>query len=64
MQNKTLFFSSSSLTEITSFNEKVNDLVQVLESHATRIDEQKLRVSHISCGDWLISIGDWTQNDL
>jgi hypothetical protein len=31
--------------EIGSFNGKINDLVEVLEQHAVRIDEQKLRVS-------------------
>ena len=30
--------------EIGSFNGKINDLVVVLEQHAVRIDEQKLRV--------------------
>ena len=31
--------------EIGSFNGKINELVDVLEQHAVRIDEQKLRVS-------------------
>ena len=31
--------------EITSFSEKVSGLVEVLDLHAKRIDEQKLRVS-------------------
>lgn len=31
--------------KITSFNEKVNGLVDVLDVHANRIDAQKLRVS-------------------
>jgi Intraflagellar transport complex B, subunit 20 len=30
--------------KISSFSEKVNTLVDVLEAHATRIDTQKLRV--------------------
>jgi uncharacterized protein YhaN len=30
--------------KISSFNEKVNSLVDVLDSHANRIDTQKLRV--------------------
>eukprot|EP00602_Paraphysomonas_sp_CaronLab_P008290 CAMPEP_0185021222 /NCGR_PEP_ID=MMETSP1103-20130426/3907_1 /TAXON_ID=36769 /ORGANISM="Paraphysomonas bandaiensis, Strain Caron Lab Isolate" /LENGTH=113 /DNA_ID=CAMNT_0027552619 /DNA_START=99 /DNA_END=440 /DNA_ORIENTATION=+ len=34
---------SAFLEKITSFNEKVSDLVEVLEAHAARIDEQKLR---------------------
>lgn len=32
------------ILEITSFNDKVTELVKVLESHAERIDEQKLKV--------------------
>ena len=35
--------------EIGSFNGKINDLVEVLEQHAVRIDEQKLRVSACFC---------------
>lgn len=31
--------------KLSSFNEKVNTLVDVLDSHAVRIDTQKLRVS-------------------
>ncbi len=31
--------------KIGSFNEKIHSLVEVLESHAQRIDSQKLRVS-------------------
>lgn len=30
--------------KISGFNEKVNALVEVLEAHASRIDQQKLRV--------------------
>lgn len=33
--------------KISSFNEKVNTLVDVLDQHANRIDAQKLRVSHV-----------------
>ena len=29
--------------EITGFNDKINSLVEVLETHATRIDERKLK---------------------
>lgn len=35
---------SSFVTKISTFNEKVNELVKVLEEHAERIDSQKLRV--------------------
>ena len=34
----------SFVEKISSFSEKVNSLVQVLELHASRIDAQKLRV--------------------
>ena len=37
--------SSNFVDKITSFNEKVNGLVDILEKHANRIDTQKLRVS-------------------
>lgn len=36
--------SSSFVEKITTFNDKVNNLVDVLESHATRIEAQKLKV--------------------
>jgi intraflagellar transport protein 20 len=39
---------SSFVTKITTFHEKVNDLVKVLEEHADRIDSQKLRVCNLS----------------
>jgi hypothetical protein len=32
------------LSEISSFNSKINGLVEVLEQHAKKIDDQKLRV--------------------
>lgn len=31
------------IEKITSFNDKINSLVEVLEVHASRIDQQKLR---------------------
>lgn len=34
---------STFIDKITQFSEKVNDLVDVLEKHATRIDSKKLR---------------------
>ena len=34
---------STFVEKITLFSEKVNDLVQVLETHASRIDSKKLR---------------------
>mmetsp|Transcript_18556 Transcript_18556/g.34661 ORF Transcript_18556/g.34661 Transcript_18556/m.34661 type:complete len:104 (+) Transcript_18556:59-370(+) len=34
---------SAFMDKIGSFNGKINDLVEVLEQHAVRIDEQKLR---------------------
>jgi intraflagellar transport protein 20 len=37
---------SSFVTKISSFSEKVTDLVSVLEEHAERIDSQKLRVCY------------------
>lgn len=36
----------SFVEKISNFSDKVNTLVDVLEAHATRIDTQKLRVSH------------------
>lgn len=36
--------------KISSFNEKVNTLVDVLDMHASRIDAQKLRVRMIKHG--------------
>jgi hypothetical protein len=36
--------SGNFVEKLASFNEKVNTLVDILESHATRIDSQKLRV--------------------
>ena len=40
--------NSVNFTEkLTSFNEKVNSLVDILEKHAARIDSQKLRVRTI-----------------
>ena len=39
--------------KISSFSEKVNTLVDVLEAHATRIDTQKLRVIEF---DFLLSL--------
>jgi hypothetical protein len=36
--------SSSFVEKLTTFNDKVNNLVDVLESHATRIESQKLKV--------------------
>ncbi len=35
---------SAFVGKITSFSEKVNNLVEVLELHASRIDAQKLKV--------------------
>ena len=37
--------SSAFVEKISTFNEKVTNLVDVLEKHATRIDSQKLRVN-------------------
>lgn len=34
--------------KISGFNDKVNFLVDILETHANRIDQQKLRVSSMS----------------
>jgi hypothetical protein len=43
--------------KISNFNEKVNTLVDVLDQHANRIDEQKLRVSEfVGNGPWLRSL--------
>jgi hypothetical protein len=43
--------------KISNFNEKVNTLVDVLDQHANRIDEQKLRVSEfVENGPWLRSL--------
>lgn len=36
---------SNFVEKISSFNEKVNTLVDILDLHANRIDAQKLRVS-------------------
>ena len=36
---------SGFVNKITSFSEKINALVEILEQHAERIDSQKLRVS-------------------
>jgi len=36
--------STAFVDKISTFNEKVNALVEILESHAKRIDEKKLRV--------------------
>lgn len=35
----------SFVEKISSFNDKINSLVEVLECHANRIDAQKLRVT-------------------
>lgn len=41
---------SNFVEKISSFNEKVNTLVNVLDQHANRIDAQKLRVGcHCVC---------------
>ncbi len=39
---------SSFVDKVVTFSEKVNSLVEVLESHAQRIDAQKLRVCTFS----------------
>ena len=38
---------SNFVEKISSFNEKVNTLVDILDLHANRIDAQKLRVSEV-----------------
>ena len=38
-----VFLLYSSKLEITGFNEKINSLAEVLETHATRIDDRKLK---------------------
>ncbi len=43
---------SNFVEKISSFNEKVNTLVDILDLHANRIDSQKLRVR--SRINWLI----------
>lgn len=47
MINKIIYYSNKPYIyikiEISDFNEKVNSLVDVLETHATRIDERKLK---------------------
>jgi intraflagellar transport protein 20 len=37
------YFDYIYVLELSSFNEKISDLIGVLESHATRIDAQKLQ---------------------
>jgi hypothetical protein len=41
--------SSNFVEKISSFNEKVNSLVDILDLHASRIDAQKLRVMLCLC---------------
>lgn len=49
-QTKPLLFISLHLhVEISEFNDKVSSLVTVLETHAVRIDERKLKVRNLSC---------------
>lgn len=40
---------SGFVEKITSFNEKINALVSILDAHATRIDAQKLKVGFDFC---------------
>lgn len=50
--------------KISSFNEKVNSLVNVLDQHANRIDAQKLRVSGciLYCPNLDFVEGYWFEN--
>jgi hypothetical protein len=43
-RTKLYLMYSLSHSEISSFNAKINGLVEVLELHAKRIDDQKLKV--------------------
>lgn len=50
--------SANFVEKLSSFNEKVNTLVDVLDSHAVRIDSQKLRV--LAAPRWLHMLAvDW-----
>jgi hypothetical protein len=66
-----LFYLYAALfAEISDFNKKVNSLVEVLEKHATRIDDQKSKVrialasssASVHFITYVQFVGDWPPN--